>query len=785
MVVADGFLRDRRLPDLNHPILTRRVKIRHDAFENTIYIEDTDVETELYTAMFQDMEGINLASINHLREDLHLNDYHPLDRNDLPIFFKTFIHQLSSESHYSDDGDIKDWQQKERILLYRNPCYILRKRLDGSLKAIDQILKHVEKTGEIPAPIRDIVEGGKIEIPDDIEALTIEEQLAAVGGESVDILLSKEANREQLEIARRVERYNAVLVQGPPGTEKTHTIANLMGHFLAQGKSVLVTSQTQKALTVLKEKVADGLQSLCVSLLDDSNVDMEKSIDGITSYMSQTTSFEVEKERDILEQERKEIISQLATIRKKLFAVIHQECNCIVYNGEEISPSAMADFVQDNSESLSYIPGSVQLYEPLPLSFKELTELYKSNIIISFYDETEFAHEIPDPLTLMNPEEFERKCNALADAKGRLKTISENNNWEIHSLETENKILIRGVNGQFALENPSVYAVEELKEYVATFPKIQPWMQHCAIDGRKGDTYRELWNRLIEQVEITCDYAEKLVTKKFGKDIVILNTDPEFYSAMQKLQTRYSQGGKIGKLAVLLNKQLDIALKGATINGQMPQNAEDCDLILSILEIKSMREECASYWNDLIAKHGEPLFHDLDRETPERIAANYIPLIQRYLKWFDNEFGVLTKRMEKVKLPCDVVFQSNPLDSEIASAEKILEAVEHSIPRLCDVFELIKSISDIKAALHKNQTILQTGRRMYSDECKLLLSATEAYDVRAYQNGYSALKKHMLKSVSMKSGRNTWIRSIQLRRNGQMQSEIEKVFMGKRRLLGI
>ena len=49
-------------------------------------------------------------------------------------------------------------------------------------------------------------------------------------------------------------------------------------------KSVLVTSHTKKALSVLKEKVAPGLQDLCVSMLDDSNVDMERSVDGITSY---------------------------------------------------------------------------------------------------------------------------------------------------------------------------------------------------------------------------------------------------------------------------------------------------------------------------------------------------------------------------------------------------------------------------------------------------------------------------------------------------------------------
>ena len=92
------------------------------------------------------------------------------------------------------------------------------------------------RTSRRPAPIADLVSGGKIDLPEDDGEWSIEEQLAAVGGESVDVLLSKEANKEQLEIAHRIEQYNAVLVQGPPGTGKTHTIANLMGHFLATRK---------------------------------------------------------------------------------------------------------------------------------------------------------------------------------------------------------------------------------------------------------------------------------------------------------------------------------------------------------------------------------------------------------------------------------------------------------------------------------------------------------------------------------------------------------------------
>lgn len=360
MVVTNGFLRDRDNRDINHPVIMRRVKTSFDPIENTMSIEDTDVKTELYAMLFQVMSDINLDSITSLRDDLYKNDYHPLDRNDTPEFLKVLIHQLSSESVFFDDGEPDAWYHGNRLLLYLNPAFVVRKRVDGTLKAVEQIIENIEKTGDVPPHLKDIVSGGKIEIHEDDLAETIEEKLAAVGGESVDILLSKEANKEQLEIAQRIEVYNAVLVQGPPGTGKTHTIANLMGHFLAHGKSVLVTSHTKKALTVLKEKVAPGLQNLCVSVINDSNEDMEKSIDGITDYMSKYTARELKRQMDSVVLERTQIIKDLADTRKKLFTIINQECNSIILNGDEISPSKAAAFVLDHAEDLSYIPGGIR-----------------------------------------------------------------------------------------------------------------------------------------------------------------------------------------------------------------------------------------------------------------------------------------------------------------------------------------------------------------------------------------------------------------------------------------
>ena len=50
-------------------------------------------------------------------------------------------------------------------------------------------------------------------------------------------------NDEQVTIVQRLEHAPGVCVQGPPGTGKTHTIANIICHYLATGRRVLVTSR--------------------------------------------------------------------------------------------------------------------------------------------------------------------------------------------------------------------------------------------------------------------------------------------------------------------------------------------------------------------------------------------------------------------------------------------------------------------------------------------------------------------------------------------------------------
>eukprot|EP00934_Nitzschia_sp_Nitz4_P006196 Nitzschia sp. Nitz4//scaffold90_size81538//26232//31277//NITZ4_005317-RA/size81538-processed-gene-0.34-mRNA-1//1//CDS//3329560005//6186//frame0 len=60
--------------------------------------------------------------------------------------------------------------------------------------------------------------------------------------------------------------YPAVVCEGPPGTGKTHTIANIVCAYLSQGKRVLVTSKGAPALSVLRERLPACVQELCVDV---------------------------------------------------------------------------------------------------------------------------------------------------------------------------------------------------------------------------------------------------------------------------------------------------------------------------------------------------------------------------------------------------------------------------------------------------------------------------------------------------------------------------------------
>jgi len=74
------------------------------------------------------------------------------------------------------------------------------------------------------------------------------------------------SNSQQESVVATLEERGCAVLVGPPGTGKSQTIANVICHYLACGRRVLVTSKGEPALEVLRQKLPPGVRELAVSL---------------------------------------------------------------------------------------------------------------------------------------------------------------------------------------------------------------------------------------------------------------------------------------------------------------------------------------------------------------------------------------------------------------------------------------------------------------------------------------------------------------------------------------
>jgi hypothetical protein len=176
-------------------------------------------------------------------------------------------------------------------LLITNGWVLFGRKRSGDvfLEDIRRLKKSVQDAPHLPGVIRSFVEHGddtvrvRPEIP--FRGLSSSDSLQG----AFELYFPMPYNDEQVSIVQKLASNDGVVVQGPPGTGKTHTIANVICHYLAQGKRVLVTAKGESALAVVQEKLPERIRPLCVSLLSDERDGMkqfEHAIQTIASRVS-------------------------------------------------------------------------------------------------------------------------------------------------------------------------------------------------------------------------------------------------------------------------------------------------------------------------------------------------------------------------------------------------------------------------------------------------------------------------------------------------------------------
>lgn len=588
LVVGDGILcwQSNGEPAM-HPIIIQRLQLEFDPKPPAFNIVEADRPPELYAGLLRALSA-DPAVVGRLRETFDRDRPHPLGAEATNDFLRRAAIELHPEGRFlgfEDPPPMRDFPQ-----IVRAPVLFLRTRALGFEAAIQAIKEDLAAGGEIPESLSALV-GVHPSLGADDDIVDPFEQ----GDEAEDVLLTKEANREQLEIARRLSRYGAVLVQGPPGTGKTHTIANLIGHLLASGKSVLVTSHTTKALRVLREKVVPELQPLCVSVLEGDAAGNQQLKDAVTEIgrrLSSSSAEQLAREAEQIRAKRKRTLAAISSARNQLLDLVQAEYSAIVIAGREYRRIHAARIVQDGRDAHSWIPGPVTAGVSLPLSPLEVRTLYASNELLSSDDLREISGGLPDPSKLPAPAEFERTQTERASLAEL--AAFERRLWAREVSRSEEALQ------SFAAEMRAAY------DGLDTAPL---WYLTAFDAAMRGDDEVEPWRLLLAALQ---DWVAALRGRRLAQQTyaVSLGAAPCTVTTLETVNAilaRLSSGKSLARAGLFVWGPRRRLIKQVTVLGERPAKIEHFEALRDVLLPEEKLRALRPRWEALMAPAGMSL----------------------------------------------------------------------------------------------------------------------------------------------------------------------------------
>ena len=654
---------------IDHPVLLKRVDLRFDANVPEFTIHETDREPEIYGSLFVDLHDVEPAALRNRKKELEIASYHPFGWDDTEAFLRAFIQTVSPLA--GEFLDKPGGSANETPRLWRDPMLILRKRVLGIANAVDAILDDIEQRDVFPPALAQItgtldewagsgLSDGSLGTPGSTTAPAINDD---------DILLAKEANEEQMQIIRRLDHSGSVIVQGPPGTGKTHTIGNLIGHLLAQGKSILVTAQTAKALRVVRDKVPEALRPLCVSVLgsdQDARSQLESSIGSITERLTSDTSETLLGKATTLGSERLKLLTNTRQLTHTLKEALENEYREIAVNGKRFSPSDAARHVAANGDAQGWIPSLVKLGADLTLSGEELSRLYALGGTYSAQEEQDARCALPDLAGLPSEAQFQM-------------TVSEYRELTTHDISAGADWWSgEGDRG----EGLEVIAKALEAEFSSDLLK-QAWRPHAIVAGMRGGAEREAWELLISAIE--------RATEANGKHALVLHHRPRLSESMPAHKQRHligeihqhlTAGGKIGFLQLATRSEWRQLIKTVSVTAGQPNHPDHFDALGRLAELETARIELEDIWNALIGQRAGTLFASM-MPAPEMSCRALIPEIQRCLDWHAKTWEPLATKLKAAGLKLNELLASKAREaSQVAEYQLIESMASTTIPIL-------------------------------------------------------------------------------------------------------
>jgi hypothetical protein len=270
--------------------------------------------------------------------------------------------------------------------------------------------------------------------PSSLAAQAFSQNLVAGGGADTDVeplLLPLPTNEEQQRILVQAQHSTGVTVQGPPGTGKSHTIANIISHYVAYGKRVLVVAEKEQALRSLTGKIPAGIKDLTVSVLGadaESRRELESAIGQIqTRVTALDKPFADERIRQ-LTSDLDTASRAIAVTTQKLLATREAEIERLPgvwAAGEAPTRAEAARWVAAQASQLGYIDDLITPSTSSPVTGGELAEFTGLIGQVGASRADACAKELPELAAIPSAADLADRFTRLAQLKASVRSLGD------------------------------------------------------------------------------------------------------------------------------------------------------------------------------------------------------------------------------------------------------------------------------------------------------------------------------------------------------------------------
>ncbi|CAK6471632.1 hypothetical protein BFRIG_01358 [Peribacillus frigoritolerans] len=564
-----------------HPLFTTKLDIELDTDKGIITVKPTN---QGYKLELNILSGIPLPNMEEIQNIGRIARYRDVFEEDVRDLSSQFMQVIDASGRAALNGE--PIHPSKDAIGHLDEYVIILRRKDNQViqKDLEQIIESMQDEGfEVPATIESIV-GNEVQIDKELNNYKWDK----VG---TDLYFPLAANEEQKEIARRLSSNYGLTVQGPPGTGKTHTIANIVSHLLAHGKKILITSQKENPLKVLKAKIPEEIRDLCVPVLGggrDSLREIEKSIRTISDKLGNTSieklEAEIARNKDQLDSSRR----NEAKFKHQLLEYSKSEKTEVEYKGNSITKADTAQMLTEESLDYHWILDKVELNSAFPLSEEEFKTLWELRGSLEEKDLYLKGTVLPDIHLLKSPEEMKK--------------------WLFNGQELKHKhdkAIINTNKIQFPHDKP--YAeklnieLSRILEYKDCF-KEGTANQKILDDCLAGDSRKERWTSFFSGIKEMNKEMVSIHKTIISHDITLPNKpDFELESDIYIYGERLRANKKPNTIfALTKGKNAKYLWQESIINGQPVRTLEEIDILQQHLILKKKKEEVVRIWNSNI-----------------------------------------------------------------------------------------------------------------------------------------------------------------------------------------